>query len=66
VQPHAEEASAELLDDEADEAPLTVRAAKVENWMVEWRLPHLGHSGSPFFAVTMRSKRDLHSSQTYS
>ncbi|MFZ0638598.1 MAG: hypothetical protein WAN33_01145 [Candidatus Acidiferrales bacterium] len=61
-----EEASAELLDDAVADPPLPVRAAKVENWIVERWLPHSGHSGLPFFAVTMRSKRDLHSSQTYS
>lgn len=38
-----------------EEEPLPVRAAKVENWTVERRLPHFGHSGEPFFAVTMRS-----------
>ncbi|MGC1107402.1 MAG: hypothetical protein WA876_12770 [Candidatus Acidiferrales bacterium] len=54
MQPHAEDASAELLD-EAEATPLPLCAAKVENWMVEWQLPHLGHSGWPFFTVTMRS-----------
>lgn len=57
---------AESLTLSADGAPFPVRGANVENWIVERRLPHCGHSGLPFFAVTMRSKRDLHSSQTYS
>lgn len=62
-QPDAPVDSLELL---AEDAPFAVRAAKVENWMVERWLPHFGQSGWPFFVVTMRSKRDLHSSQTYS
>lgn len=59
-----EEAPADSLV--ADELPLPVWAAKVENWMVERLLPHFGHSGPPFLAVVMRPKRVLHSSQTYS
>jgi hypothetical protein len=66
VQPQPEEVSPEELPDAAEEVPLPVRAAKVENWIVERWPPHLGHSGLPFFVVTMRSKRTLHSSQTYS
>jgi hypothetical protein len=66
VQPQPEEGSPEELLAAVEEVPLPVRAAKVENWIVERRPPHLGHSGLPFFAVTMRSKRALHSSQTYS
>lgn len=57
--------SADEFDEALADAP-PVRAANVENWMVERALPHLGHSGAAFLAVTMRSKRDLHSSQTYS
>ncbi|MFZ0334561.1 MAG: hypothetical protein WAN10_15375 [Candidatus Acidiferrales bacterium] len=55
MQPQLEDASAELLDDAESDPPLPVRAAKVENWIVERWLPHFGHSGLPFFAVTMRS-----------
>lgn len=48
----AAESSDALLE---AEAPLPVRAAKVENWIVERLLPHFGHSAVPLLAVTMRS-----------
>lgn len=54
VQPHEPPLDSLALE-EAVEAPLPVCAAKVENCTVDRRLPHFGHSGWPFFAVTMRS-----------
>lgn len=55
MQPQAPAPLDSLALAEDAEAPFLVRAAKVENWTVERRLPHWGHSGEPFFAVTMRS-----------
>jgi len=55
VHPQDPEA-ADLSEEELADAPLLpVCAEKVENWMVERRLPHFGHSAWPFREVTTRS-----------
>jgi hypothetical protein len=54
----------ELLDDVL--APLLLGAAKTENWIACFLLPHFGHSGFELWDITIRSWRVWQSSQTYS
>jgi hypothetical protein len=54
----------ELLDELL--APLPLCAAKTENWIACFLLPHFGHSGLELLDITIRSWWVWQSSQTYS
>jgi hypothetical protein len=67
VQPQEPPEFADALALDRSLAPLPpLCAAKTENWIVCFLLPHFGHSGFELWDITIRSWRVWQASQTYS